>query len=193
MRIVLGTLLIGACGAAPAVNSPAPAPPPVASPEPSSSTPTKPEPPPSPAPPSDPPAPWEAEPVDAAAVPKIYFDVHRKAENRASCPLLVITETDAKPRRASFAGGWAVAYDAPGERSAYGVAGTGVAGGGGYKWPNNASYRDGSKAGYGPEGGTGPKMLAYIEVAGASCLYNVWSSRGLEHLTKVMNGLRRVR
>src|SRR5262245_48038823 len=79
---------------------------------------------------ADEPPPWAADPVARGQVPKVYLDEQAKADNKATCPLLVITDVGvgkgAKPRRANFAGGWAVAYDRKGQRSAFGVAGAGV-------------------------------------------------------------------
>jgi hypothetical protein len=152
------------------------------------------------------------EPVARRTVPKIYLTVHSKAENKSTCPLLVLTGlgdgTGAKPRKATFSGGWAVAYDKaglPGKdasggacatcgRSAFGIAGTGVSArdGKGPEWPNHARWDDGSSAGYGPEGGDGPTTLAYVTVKDADCLYNVWSALGPGHLEVLLTGLRRV-
>ena len=146
----------------------------------------------------DEPPPWAAAaPLATAAVPKVYLDEHRKAENRATCPLLVITDPGsegkgARARRASFHGGWAVAYDKKGKRSLFGVAGAGVEKGGGPQWPREIHWKDGSKAGYGPEGGTGPNALAFVEAADAGCLYNVWSAVSEQHLLTIIQGLRRV-
>lgn len=155
------------------------------------------------------PPPWAGEPLAAGDVPRVYLEEHGKAENRATCPLLVATEveTGARPRRASFHGGWAVAYDkkgAPGTRasgepcascgrSAFGVAGAGVEKGGGPAWPKEIVWSDGSRAGYGPEGGQGPQLVAFLERADAGCLYNVWSSLGEQHLVNLIRSLRRVR
>lgn len=198
----LVSLVVIGCGG----SKPAPAPPPKpVEPTPvAQDKPAEPKPEPPPAPPAEPPPPaleappWAADPLDAAKVPKVYVTEHKKAKNKATCPLLVITDfggvDDAKPRAANFAGGWAVAYDTKKQRSAFGVAGAGIEkGGGGYQWPNNIAWSDGSKAGYGPEGGTGPKSLAYVEVSDAGCLYNVWSMSGEEHLVKLIKGLRHVK
>jgi hypothetical protein len=154
------------------------------------------------------PPPWAGEPLAAGDVPRVYLDEHGKADNRATCPLLVATDVEAgaKPRRASFHGGWAVAYDkkgAPGTRpsgepcascgrSAFGVAGAGVEKGGGPRWPKEIVWSDGSRAGYGPEGGQGPQLVAFLERADAGCLYNIWSSLGEQHLVNLIHSLRRV-
>jgi len=101
----------------------------------------------------------------------------------------------ATPRKATFSGGWSVAYDLPQQRSVFGVAGPGsdawdpdtYA-----QWPHNVSWSDGSSAGYGPEAGTGPNWLAYVKIPGQQCLYNVWSRRGQSHLEQIIDSLRMV-
>ena len=106
-------------------------------------------------------APWALESIDASAVPGVYLGEWREAENRASCALIAPIEVDpadATPRAATFSGGWAVAYDVPGQRSAFGIAGTGSTLEGDVydAWPHRVEWSDGSAAGYGPEGGSGP-------------------------------------
>jgi hypothetical protein len=127
-------------------------------------------------------------------VPSVYKTEWLKAENRNGCRLLAITVNpgDATPRRANFSGGWAIAYDTPATRSAFGIAGTGSkAADPSYdEWPHHLTWSDGSSAGYGPEGGTGPNQLAYLRVAGQDCLYNVWSRAGVEDLERLMASLR---
>jgi hypothetical protein len=151
---------------------------------------------PEPTPPEFDPAPWSAEKLAAADVPAQYVQEWRKADNRATCaplaPLPAFVDADAKPRRANFSGGWAVAYDRPGDRSAFGVAGAGVeAGGDTYDgWEGHVAWADGSHAGYGLEGGTGPSHLAFLQVEGQGCLYNVWSHRGEAHLVALLQALR---
>jgi hypothetical protein len=159
---------------------------------------------------ADPP-PWSADRVAKGDVPKVYLIEHGKADNRATCPILVFTDVGegagARPRRANFHGGWAVAYDKKGlpgthpsgedctdcGRGAYGIAGAGVSkGGGGPPWPHELLWSDGSKVGYGPEGGTGKRQLAFLEASDADCLYNIWSALGEQHLLQLLGGLRRV-
>jgi hypothetical protein len=149
--------------------------------------------------PALPPAPWSGPRLAASAVPAVYRAEWRKAENRASCALVVPRAlgeegTGATPRAAAFAGGWAVAYDRPGLRSAFGVAGTGTTPEGDTydRWPHRIRWADGSEAGYGPEGGTGPNQLAYLRIAGQRCLYNVWSRLGRAHLERLLSELRAV-
>lgn len=140
-----------------------------------------------------------------------------RAENRAVCAPVSFGSDGGEggtPRRANFGGGWAVAFDLPDRRSAYGIAGTGILpqdsasvsaqreallG----QWP---SFRDlpalpqPAFAGYGIEGaqpwpednpqGFGANGLAYVRIAGSSCLYNVWSRLGRAHLETLLDSLR---
>ena len=212
MRVAI-LLLLAACGpaAAPAASKAPAAEPfePVAEPPPDEEAEAvAPEAPADAGAPASPP-PWAGEPLAAADVPRVFRDEHRVAANRDSCPLLVPTDVEAgaRPRRANFSGGWAVAYDKKGVpgtrpsgepcascgRGAFGVAGTGVDKGGGPTWPKEIVWADGSRAGYGPEGGEGPNFLAYLELSDAGCLYSVWSALGEEHLVVLIEGLRRVR
>lgn len=145
--------------------------------------------------PSPPPAPWSQPALSRSALPGVYVQEWRKAENRESCALIAPRSlgeyASANPRAATFSGGWAVAYDLPGTRSAFGVAGTGaVSQGATYQWPYGRSWRDGSSAGYGPEGGSGPNELAYLRIAGQRCLYNVWSRISRDHLLWLIDQLR---
>ena len=151
-----------------------------------------------PVPSSPPPAPWSAPRLSRAQVAQVYLDVWNRAENRAKCALLAPTQpvpeaTSATSRPATFSGGWAVAYDLPGERSAFGIAGSGSNPWGGDvydAWPHKITYADGSTAGYGLEGGTGPNWLAYVKIPGQQCLYNIWSKRSRAHLEQLLASLR---
>jgi hypothetical protein len=190
--LLLPTLLLaGACTAA----RPAP---PADTPPVEPSPPTE-LPPAAPAPAPAPPAPWSAPPLAASEVPGVYAAQWRQAENRATCapiaPASLGEQATARPRAATFGGGWGVAYDLPELRSAFGVAGAGVsASGATYAgWPHRLEWADGSTAEYGPEGGTGPKQLAYLRIAGQDCLYNVWSGLGRAHLERLLGQLRFVR
>lgn len=141
-------------------------------------------------------APWAAATLRRGAVPPVFFTEWRKADNRASCGLIAPAAsgagTGAIPRGATFSGGWAVAYDLGSTRSAFGIAGTGslAADPSFASWPFNLRYADGSTAGYGPEGQTGPKQLAYLRIRGQRCLYNVWSAISREHLEFLLTQLR---
>lgn len=184
------TMVAWACAPAP---QGAPVPPPVAAPPPVPVQPPAPVP---PAPPARLAAPWAAAPLVAGAVPAAFVTEWRGAENRSTCALVAPASlgegADARPRRASFSGGWAVAYDREGLRSAFGVAGTGSrASDPAYSgWPHRREWADGSSADYGPEGGTGPSELAYLRIQGQDCLYNVWSRLGRAHLEHLLQSLR---
>lgn len=150
-----------------------------------------------PAPVPLPPAPWSGAHLGGDAVPTVYRTEWRRAANRAGCALVAPRALGAGegavPRRAEFSGGWAVAYDRGGVRSAFGVAGTGTTADGDlHAWPDTLRWADGSEAHYGPEGGTGPNELAYLRIAGQRCLYNVWSRLGRAHLERLLAELRRV-
>ena len=142
--------------------------------------------------------PWKIDvPLSAEEVPSVYLTEWAKADNAIGCAPLILfgaeREQGISLRRANFHGGWAVAYDTPAQRSSFGIAGAGVlAGGSTYNFPHKISWSDGSYAAYGLEGGTGPNYLAYLTVAGQSCLYNVWSARGKEHLELLLNSIRMV-
>ena len=143
---------------------------------------------------SNPPPPWQGSPI--GDVPAVYLTEWERAENRDRCVLVAFdgVRGDATPRRANFAGGWAGAYDLPGTRSAFGIAGSGAsASDGTYQWADTMRWSDGSSATWGLEGGTGPNHLAYIRIAGQDCLYNIWSALGEEHLRELITRMRFVR
>lgn len=146
--------------------------------------------------PTPPAPPWQQPALAAADVPAVFIEAWRQAANRERCALIapasVGSATGATPRRANFGGGWGVAWDLPDLRSAFGVAGTGVdAAEPSYaEWPYSRTWSDGSTAGYGLEGGTGPNHLAYLRIGGQGCLYNVWSRLGREHLEDLLEQLR---
>ncbi len=154
-------------------------------------------------PPSDTrvPPPWGTVPVSAASVPRVFTDVWTRAENRARCALVAPANLSADAARATsrsaaFSGGWAVAYDLPELRSAFGIAGSGTIATGTDvydQWPHKIAWADGSTAGYGLEGGTGPNWLAYVRIPGQDCLYNVWSRRGKADLELLLSSLRFVK
>lgn len=143
-----------------------------------------------------PPAPWGEPRLAAAAVPQPYLTAWSRAENRGRCALIAFADlgegSGAAARTATFSGGWGVAYDLPQQRSAFGVAGAGVeAADPAYdEWPHTRTWEDGSTAGYGPEGGSGPNQLAYLRITGQGCLYNVWSRLGRGHLEGLLDALR---
>ena len=145
------------------------------------------------------PAPWSHAALAPGDVPPVYLAVWHSAENRQRCALLAPARlpadvaSQAHPRAATFSGGWAVAYDLASGRSAFGVAGTGASAWTGNvydAWPERRVYADGSRVGYGPEGGTGPNWLAYVHIPGQDCLYNVWSRQGQAQLEQLLAELR---
>lgn len=144
----------------------------------------------------------------------------RKAENRDACaPLALVSDAggDGTPRRAQFGRGWAVAFDRPELRSAYGLAGTGLLPEDRApqaeriarlerQWPYFRRFEAGenlpagSVAGYGLEGarpyadakpdGRGQNSLAYLRIPGQACQYNIWSRLGRGHLEALLTNLR---
>ncbi|ODP39642.1 hypothetical protein [Sphingomonas turrisvirgatae] len=139
-----------------------------------------------------------------------------KAENRETCAPVAFTDVggaDGTPRAATFSGGWAVAFDLPDRRSAYGVAGPGLVQadrGPPYaksrelaeQWPYRMELDQlerPSFAGYGLEGakpyhaanstGQGENSLAYVRIHRQQCTYNVWSRLGRAHLETLLRGL----
>ena len=153
--------------------------------------------------------------------PMIGEDVARAqwdmAENRALCaPLALLSDGGAKgkARPAQFSGGWAVAFDLPGVRSAYGFAGPGIIGMDDEsdatqrarltkQWPHMrdlALLPPPAFAAYGLVGaepypaanrqGKGLQSLAYVRVAGQRCTYNVWSRISRKHLETLLDNLR---
>lgn len=142
----------------------------------------------------------------------------RKADNRTTCAPLSFSAgaEQGTARRATFSGGWAVAWDTPGVRSAYGIAGTGslpadqddaksqrarLAA----QWPYFRELPQLPRpafAGYGVEGagdyssddpaGTSVNSLAYVRVGGQDCDYNVWSRLGRAHLETLLDSLRTI-
>jgi len=141
----------------------------------------------------------------------------RKSDRPDECAPIAFTSNGGAPaaaRRANFSGGWAVAFDTPEVRSAYGVAGPGILDGDdappaaqaerlGKQWPHFttlASLPAPAFAGYGVEGaqdypadspdGGGLNSVAYVRVGGQQCTYNVWSRLGRAHLEVLLDSLR---
>ena len=157
--------------------------------------------------------PFDGQPVAAELTRQEWA----KAENRDHCAPLVLTGTggaEVNARPAEFSGGWAVAFDLPAMRSAYGVAGVGMLDTDNdsdadkrqqlqQQWPyfrELPGLPDASYAGYGVEGakaypadqpnGDRLESLAYVRVGGQKCLYNVWSKLGRDHLETLLDSLR---
>ncbi len=159
---------------------------------------------------AEPAPPWEGPALSRSEAPSVLISEWEKAENRSSCAPLTFRSfgiTGSRtPRRANFGGGWAVAWDLPNGpgtaasgdtcadcgRGAFGIAGTGVEPTPDTydDWPYQVTWSDGSRVGYGPRN---EQWLAYLEVAGERCLYNVWSYRSREHLEELIDQIRRVR
>lgn len=157
-------------------------------------------------------APWSQPPLPHNQVPAVLLSEWRQAENRATCAALAPQNLgdhqDAQPRAAYFSGGWAIAYDKPGlpgrnpdgtfcpncGRGAFGIAGAGVnvEPQDIQSWRHRRVWTDGSAAGYGPAGGEGPNYLAFVQVKGQRCLYNIWSFLGQDHLESLLEQLRLV-
>ena len=146
-------------------------------------------------------APWGLRAVKPEAVlgGKIAVAEWKKAENKSTCAPVAFAFTGsagegAAPRRANFSGGWAVAFDQPNKRSAFGIAGAGVEGSDEdtARWPHQKQYPDGSSAGWGLEGDTGPGWLGYVHIASQGCLYNIWSNLGRAHLEFLLGQIRYV-
>lgn len=148
-------------------------------------------------------APWTEPPLSPGQVPHVFLEVWGAAENRAACPVLVPTwlgeGAQARPRPTTFVGGWGVAYDQPQLCADCGDSAFGVAGVGGTaeadtdaRWGKHVRWSDGSHAGYGLVGDTGPGWLAYLVINGAGCNYNVWSNVSETHLLMLMSSLHQV-
>ncbi|MDB4967091.1 MAG: hypothetical protein JWN44_2780 [Myxococcales bacterium] len=149
--------------------------------------------------------------LDGARVPAVLIKEWRKAENKNRCaPVWFDDLGDAnggRVRATYFSGGWGVVVDKSGlpgrgqgtggcpscGRAVVGMAGAGVIGSESdtARWPLHKTWPSGMRAGYGLEGFTmGPDWLAYVLIPGQSCLYNVWSYVGREHLEHLLDHLR---
>ena len=154
--------------------------------------------------------------ADVARAQWARSDDGKSGEKPRCAPLALASAAGANgvPRAADFSGGWGVAFDLPGLRSAYGFAGPGVL-------PQDAAplaaqrarldrqwpyMRDlpklppSSFAGYGLSGaqaypadnpqGHGLQSVAYVRVGGQQCTYNVWSRISRAHLQALLGNLR---
>ncbi len=157
-------------------------------------------------------------PPQELAAQNLVLAEWRKGDNRESCAPLSFSAgaTQGTARRATFSGGWAVAWDTPGIRSAYGIAGTGFVPADrddakaqrarlAAQWPYFRELPQLPRpafAGYGVEGagdyspgdpdGRSVNSLAYVRVGGQSCDYNVWSRLGRAHLETLLDSLQPV-
>lgn len=162
------------------------------------------------------PVPALAAPSPQAVANQLVYRQWAKAENRSQCAPIGVTPAIADggtPRAAYFGGGWGVAFDRPGLRSAFGVAGAGITDAGAWshaertrrlalQWPLVKQLQFGKAravAGYGLQGGkpfpadnlegANEKLIAYVYVEGQNCLYNVWSDLGRAHLETLLGSL----
>lgn len=155
-------------------------------------------------------------PVVDPAARRIALAEWRKSDKPETCVPLALKSDGGgagTARRANFSGGWGVAFDQPGLRSAYGIAGTGylpqdtesvdkqrarLAA----QWPLFRELEhlpSPSFAGYGIEGakaypasnpdGRGESSIAYVRIGGQQCDYNVWSKLGRAHLEHLLENL----
>ena len=143
-------------------------------------------------------APWDRDKLTRADVSPVLIEEWQLSENQLWCsslyPDLFDTE-GATIRRAEFSGGWAVAWDLPSLRSAFGIAGTGSPAwdGIGVRMPMTVAYGD-LIVGYGGEGfdPDAEQRLAEFAIPGQLCGYQVWSKLGDEHLLELVDSLRLV-
>ena len=143
-------------------------------------------------------APWGREKLTRSSVAPVLVEEWQLAENQLWCSGLFPTGFDfgdATVRRAEFSGGWALAWDLPGLRSAFGIAGTGSPAwdGIGVRQPNTIAYSE-QVVGYGGEGfdDAAQQRLAEFAIPGQLCGYQVWSNLGDEHLLALVDSLRLV-
>ncbi|WP_201595511.1 hypothetical protein [Psychrobacter fulvigenes] len=144
-------------------------------------------------------APWANPVIKNSETDAIYRQEWAKSDNKALCPILALPKQASSHlashsvRRANFAGGWGVAYDLPNKRSAYGIANAGTTNTNETfdNWPYNVNYQDGSKVGYGHEGGDpSANWLAYLVIPNNNCFYNIWSAQSKAHLEQIILDLR---
>lgn len=142
--------------------------------------------------------PWVGELMAQSQAPDPLVTAWNAADNRTWCSALAIADPSITQgytaREAEFGGGWGVAWDAPDLRSAFGVAGVGLAPepDTASRWPGVVTYPDGSMLGYGGEGfeAGNPKRLGELVIPGEGCVHQIWSELGDEHLVSVVASLR---
>jgi hypothetical protein len=127
----------------------------------------------------------------------VLIEAWNEADNQTWCSALApggfdVGEATARP--AEFSGGWAVAWDLPDLRSAFGVAGVGlpVFDDIGVRHRNQVTFDDGSVLGWDGEGfdPSNPRLLGEFAIPGQGCAYQVWSELGPEHLIAFVRSLR---
>jgi len=155
-------------------------------------------------------APWAVAPMAADAAPAELLAAWAQAENRASCAPIApaaLGAADGARARVSemIQGGWAVEFDRRGMpglsrdgspcahcgRGVFGIAGTGM-------MPEELaddpapSFADGSHVEVEAAAEGESVAAAMITLRGQSCVYQVWSFLGEEHVREIVDGLRRV-
>jgi len=156
-------------------------------------------------------APWSAPPMTANEAPRQILSAWENADNRESCAPIATRSlgraTGARARTSPLSGGWLVEFDRPGlpgidrqgrecdtcGRSVFGIAGTAVA-------PDSLdpesdaltpTYSDGSHAEVEVTDADGESVASVtFTVNGQSCVYEVWSLLGPDHLAELVSGLR---
>lgn len=157
-------------------------------------------------------APWSEAPLTRREVPAPLLAAWERADNRDVCapmaPRSFGAASGARARTSELEGGWAVEFDRRGlpglgrdgaacptcGRGVFGIAGTSLAPealAGDHAAGPAPSFRDGSHAEVEVSEGE-PVAAATIVVAGGSCVYQVWSFLGREHVEELVRELRRV-
>jgi hypothetical protein len=159
-------------------------------------------------------APWSAPAMSAHEAPRQILTAWENADNRDHCAPLATRSMGvaegAHARTSELSGGWLVEFDHPGlpgvdrqgrecdtcGRSVVGIAGTSIA-------PDaliapdadtlSPTYSDGSHAEIEVVDADGESVASVtFTIAGQSCVYEVWSLLGPDHLAEVVSGLRLV-
>ena len=151
---------------------------------------------------------WRKPAIAKSATDAVYAQEWAKSETKAACPILALPKNASShlaghsARRANFSGGWGVAYDVPKQRSAYGVALSGISDpiGQASIWQDYQQYNDGTELTYGREGGDpNGQWLAYLTLGkqysptSQHCFYNIWSQQSKGHLEQMLSELRLVK
>lgn len=159
-------------------------------------------------------APWSAPPMAAHEAPRQILSAWENADNRDSCaPLATRTlgaAEGARARTSELSGGWLVEFDRPGlpgidrqgrecdtcGRSVFGIAGTSMEPEALLSPDADAltpTYSDGSHAEVEVVDADGESVASVtFTISGQSCVYEVWSLLGPDHLAELVAGLRLV-
>lgn len=157
-------------------------------------------------------APWAGPHLSASDAPRTLLTAWESAENRDSCAPIASSSlgvaSGARARTSELSGGWLVELDRPGlpgidrqgrecdtcGRSVVGIAGTSVSPEallGEDEGTLAPTYSDGSHAETEFTEADGEHVASItFTVPGQSCVYEVWSLLGPEHLQEVVAGLR---